>query len=341
MISSVDFLSDSQIDVLSQALDGWNYAGRDAADLSQNAVYLMLRDLCDRRELYRSKVFCVVSHRKDDLVRFSLDLRGNLGDLFVLMFSVAVEHQLLVADGSECVEKILAMESSAEVKYADGRLDLRLISARFLVGRLVVNSFVQSANFATLRDLASNLGGLEALNAELEEKREYVNKLKNVLERYKTEITFMSLDKAFEDMRDVKLFQKNSAFVAVIFFGIGLFVPPLVDLYYGWGLSDIQKIVSLCSLELLVVYFFRLAWASVRSLEKQVLQLDLRIALCASIQGYAEYSAKIKKDSPAVFEKFESLVFSGIVADDQAIPSVFDGADQLVKIVDALKKGRS
>jgi hypothetical protein len=64
------------------------------------------------------------------------------------------------------------------------------------------------------------------------------------------------------------------------------------------------------------------------------------MALCQFIQNYAEYSKEIKTKDKSALEKFENLIFSGIVSDEQNLPSTFDGIEQLSKLADAIKGGK-
>jgi len=71
--------------------------------------------------------------------------------------------------------------------------------------------------------------------------------------------------------------------------------------------------------------------------KSQLLQIDLRKTLCRFIQHYSEYSSKLKKDDPESLNKFESLIFSGIISDEGNIPSTYDGIDQFTKFIKSLK----
>lgn len=74
-----------------------------------------------------------------------------------------------------------------------------------------------------------------------------------------------------------------------------------------------------------------------RSVQSQLLQLDLRMTLCRFIQSYAEYAAELKAKPPEGFEKFESVIFSPLVSSDDKIPNTFDGLDQLSSVVNIVK----
>jgi hypothetical protein len=45
----------------------------------------------------------------------------------------------------------------------------------------------------------------------------------------------------------------------------------------------------------------------------------------------------MKKKDAGSLDKFESIVFSGIVTEDGSLPSTFDGMDQIGKLIKAAK----
>ncbi|HEX5844062.1 MAG TPA: hypothetical protein VFY62_16425, partial [Pseudomonas sp.] len=62
-----------------------------------------------------------------------------------------------------------------------------------------------------------------------------------------------------------------------------------------------------------------------------------RKTLCRFIQSYADYSTEIKKKDAGSLDKFESIIFSGVVSDEGNIPSAYDGVEQIGKIFKSLK----
>ena len=91
------------------------------------------------------------------------------------------------------------------------------------------------------------------------------------------------------------------------------------------------------SLTVLLVYFFRISVRSTDSCKAQLLQVELRKTLCRFIQNYATYSKDIKEKNPDSLSKFESLIFSGIVSNEEKLPSTFDGIDQVANFVKAMR----
>jgi hypothetical protein len=99
----------------------------------------------------------------------------------------------------------------------------------------------------------------------------------------------------------------------------------------------VYTLPTIVAIEVILIYFFRVVLAQFRSVKAQVLQLDLRIALCQFVQSYAEYSVKVKKDDPNVLAKFEAVVFSSLVSENERIPSTFDGTEQLANLIKSVR----
>lgn len=97
------------------------------------------------------------------------------------------------------------------------------------------------------------------------------------------------------------------------------------------------KLLPLLTLEIIVLYFFRIVLAQYRSVKAQILQLDLRMALCQFIESYTKHMVEMKKDAPDVLQKFESLIFSGLMTDGEKIPSVLDGTEQLANLIRSIQ----
>lgn len=122
--------------------------------------------------------------------------------------------------------------------------------------------------------------------------------------------------------------------------------PPTIQIAYVLSHLDtieskkgllLYTLPTILAIEVILVYFFRVVLAQFRSVKAQVLQLDIRIALCQFVQSYAEYSVKVKKDDPSVLAKFEAIVFSSLVPENESIPSTFDGAEQLANLIKSIR----
>ena len=45
----------------------------------------------------------------------------------------------------------------------------------------------------------------------------------------------------------------------------------------------------------------------------------------------------MKKQDSSALEKFESLIFSGVVSDPEKLPSTFDGVEQIGNLIKSIK----
>ena len=80
--------------------------------------------------------------------------------------------------------------------------------------------------------------------------------------------------------------------------------------------------------ELLLIYLFRVVLVHFNAAQIQMLQLEVRMAACGFIDEYVKFR---KENGDPDLSKFEALIFGGIVADHDKVPSTFDGLEQMVK----------
>ncbi|TOP14721.1 hypothetical protein CGH22_22460, partial [Vibrio parahaemolyticus] len=105
----------------------------------------------------------------------------------------------------------------------------------------------------------------------------------------------------------------------------------------GFQVAELLKLIPLISMELILIYFFRIILMNYRSTKAQIMQIELRQTLCQFIQSYAEYASEIKSKDATSLEKFENLIFSGILSDPEKLPSTFDGLEQIGKLLKNVK----
>lgn len=99
-------------------------------------------------------------------------------------------------------------------------------------------------------------------------------------------------------------------------------------------LFDLLPIISFAAI---LLYFFRVLLFNYKSVCAQVLQIELRMTLCRFIQHYSEHAAEIKKNSGVTLDRFESVIFSGLVNNDSDLPATFDGVEQLASLFKTMK----
>jgi hypothetical protein len=156
------------------------------------------------------------------------------------------------------------------------------------------------------------------------------------------------LVKGFEAMVSAKQAERKRTFVALLSLGVLMLTP--VCLQLGWAVFNSEAIEDLrttllymlpavIGLELILLYFFRVVLLNYRGLQTQLLQLDLRVALCQFVQSYSEYSTKIKKADPGALERFEAVVFNNVISDGEKVPATFDGLEHVANLVKSVRGG--
>jgi len=220
----------------------------------------------------------------------------------------------------------------------------------YLMPARIIKLFLQDENVDFFRKFESKIveaGKLKSSwDEDLKKKSDQVDSLKNRLDEYKTGFNFVGLEKGFSNLLIKKKRESFWFKVGISLFGFSLIAIPISFVFGvlcfkaggGGSIDPVVVLPSAISIEFVFIYFFRIALSGHKSVKAQIIQLELRSTLCQFIQSYSEYSSKIKKDDASALEKFENLIFSGIVSDPEKLPSTFDGLDQLGGLIKSLKK---
>ncbi|WGE59177.1 hypothetical protein [Actinobacillus equuli] len=188
-----------------------------------------------------------------------------------------------------------------------------------------------------------------SLSAFINEKEEKVKLLAKQLEEQKTAFNFVGLSKGFEKLLSQKRWSKWTSFGIMSVFCVLLIALPIViigerffnwfaEYNIEWSKIGWEQMLPILGLELVFIYFFRVALTHYNSIQTQIMQLELRQSLCQFIQSYADYAKEIKEKDGASLEKFENLIFSSILSTPDKVPSTFDGLEQLSNFIKEFKK---
>lgn len=189
------------------------------------------------------------------------------------------------------------------------------------------------------KEISGDLGSVE----------ERINGYRSELEKLASEYNFVGLSDAFRRLLDQKNKDKNSfrnalfvmGFIAILI--LSALLTPIRQVLgleiLDWGPSSASKLVGLVGVELLVLYFFRIALKGYMIARNQVTNLQLRLALCAFIEGYLDFAKKAASSNQgAAISGFESLIFSDLPVDENHVPSTFDGIDHIVGALNLIKR---
>ncbi|WP_257219898.1 hypothetical protein [Acinetobacter sp. YH12239] len=192
------------------------------------------------------------------------------------------------------------------------------------------------------------LDKIEDWENTLQTKQNAVTELESRLETSKQTYDFVLLNAGFKSLydqkkRDLKDPTSNYKWI----FRFILIIPILEILFFSCLIArEIEinsatiwyMLIPSISLILFLFYFYRINLQEARSIKSQMMQLELRMALCQFIHNYAEDSEKLHAKNKAGFEKFENIIFSPLVSSDEKIPTTFDGMEQLAKLVSEFRK---
>lgn len=173
----------------------------------------------------------------------------------------------------------------------------------------------------------------------MDSQKSEVQKLADALKEQKYDYTFVLLNDGFARLEAKKSAETATLRRILIAFGASLMLIPLgafllrLSDYSDWGMF-----LSLTSAEIVLIYLFRIILLNYKAAKSQVIQLELRMALCQFVQNYAEYAGDVKNKD--VLHKFENIIFSEIIPNPEGLPGAFDGIKQITNLLkDAPKKG--
>lgn len=237
-------------------------------------------------------------------------------------------------------EKII-LTCQADLNYIRHHLDTDILN--FYLEREGFYNFQQTAKNAENNTKALQ-ANVEKINLELTKIEEKLKKSQDELDNYRQGINFVLLNKGFSHLLKKKENSKSCMFLLLFFTGFSIMIMPFCKIISekNWAGITWQELLVGISLEFVLIYFFRVILNQYRANETQIMQLELRQTLCQFIEDYIKFSRKNKvndngeKDTDAL-DKFENLIFSSILSNDNNIPSTFDGMEQVTQLIKELK----
>lgn len=267
-----------------------------------------------------------------------LELLAAYAYRFVLEMQVTLENNLPdeLAIGAHAMR-------SAELSYpASGQMEF----AQYSMLIAVLKKYLHHEDLVAIKGLPNLLERAERIKREAEEgidkRANKVSRLEGALDKIKIGADFVELGRGFASLRFRKSFERHFNFMCLLFLACLLIFPAAAKIYvYYAGVSipeiDLYTALSMAGLELLFIFFFRVALHNFRAVKAQILQLDLRIAILQFIQSYTKFARDQKGEGSVSLEKFEQLIFSGLVSGESDLPSTFDGLEGIAKIVEKIK----
>ncbi len=279
-------------------------------------------------ELTKEKIDDIFSMCFRFLFELYLSMKNNL----------AIEYERARKFAFESVDSF-EQNAKEQIEYAIRDMPINIFKS-------IVNSeSIQSIkNFNETSHVADKKR--EEWEKELSEREIRVKALKEALSSYESGFNFVGLFDGFNELSTEKKLERDNLLFWLKVLG-GLVVTPLIAemlVLYNY-LGDLDKVKTILSLSIIptislvaiFIYYFRVILFNYKATKSQLLQIELRKTLCKFIQNYSEYSAEIKEKDKGALEKFENIIFSGIVSDNEKLPTTFDGVEQLGKLIKSAK----
>ncbi|WP_156774566.1 hypothetical protein [Edwardsiella hoshinae] len=191
-------------------------------------------------------------------------------------------------------------------------------------------------------------GKILAAREHIESDNKNIDRLKEIISNYRSEFNFVGLSQAFEKIRKIKRRGFIYATLCYIVLGVAMLAAPVgafwlhltTPSFFSQGLSGLLSLLPLATIELIFFYFFRLSYIEVKSLKIQILQIDVRLSLCAFIHSYMDFRKMNGGDISELLKCFDTMIFSPIQANEGNIPSMFDGSEAIANFLSKVVTGK-
>lgn len=274
--------------------------------------------------------------------------RGSMEErdlLFSTSYRILIEYQLASIKNLPS-DMLSVMDRVHDYDY-DGAIfgQIRYAEHQMIIN--ILQRYLHHPNMDKLKSLPEAIERSERervqAEADLGEREARVVELKKKLDTYKTAFNFVGLYDGFKNLRSRKGFEAALGLLGLFLLGGVMLLPFIFKFYFTVRpVADLQFdtafYISLAGFELVLAFFFRVSLHNYRSIKAQLIQIDLRMTLCQFVQDYADYAKVVTKDSPQLLDRFDQLIFSGIVNSEAAIPSTFDGMEKLAELVGKIRK---
>ncbi len=270
-----------------------------------------------------------------------------IDEIYFISYRFLCEYDFFVGTGKELVYELRSIKERIQndKDQMSDYIRSQIIYASYTMPANIIKEFVNDSNIGAFKDFEQKKVEAENLkkkwDKEIQNKKADVDALKDNLETYKIGFNFVGLNNGFLNLANKKAKEAFWLFLSLIgmgtcILGVLIFVFVFITIK-GKNIDYLISILPIISIEIILIYFFRIILLNHRSVKAQIIQLELRQALCQFIQSYADYSSKIKTKDANALEKFENLIFSGIVSNPEKLPSTFDGVEQVSEFMKNIK----
>lgn len=355
------FENKNNLDILRNAiqfLDQYNFEN-DSIESQVEKILSIINSIASSSSEWDKKCNFNINSVGDSYIDYLVKTNSNnitdeiVNNLYVLSYRFLLEYNFSSDNGLSVRFKNILANIEEDIKSEDINPTLKseLVYAAYIMPSRIIQSIMQSDKINDFKEFSKThqraISEQASWKKYIDEQREKVEKLKDTLKKYEDSYNFTGLYDGFNDLRKSKITEKRYSVFFLFSLAILIIIIPVLEVCYIYDnkgeISELKDSIMLsffpvATIEILLIYFFRVFLHNFKSIKSQLLQIDLRRTLCQFIQSYTEYSADVKEKGDTSLEKFENIIFSGIVASDDDLPSTYDGINQLTNILNKINK---
>ncbi|MCG9078969.1 hypothetical protein [Laribacter hongkongensis] len=278
-------------------------------------------------KIYNERLFTAAALLFEILINYYM---ANIGDTDRLAFP------------QEVIEKLATFEAHAtQVPYLNTLINRAKLFS-FQHGPIALKD-INNIISENQEKLSQQVDRANTAHNDLKIEEATINELTKKIKGLKSEFNFVGLSHGFTKIYKKKKDENNAIIGVLGIIALAMISIP-VGMYFfnnsqnqdAYSINYLIHITPLFTIEVILLYFFRVILHQLNNVKAVLLQVDQRLNLCQFFESYIEYAEK-QKDNKERFEKFESLIFSGLLMDQSQLPSTFDGLDNLSKLIGSIK----
>lgn len=189
-------------------------------------------------------------------------------------------------------------------------------------------------------DIHENMLSLDQKLDDVSKKEKILRTIKEYNEQEIAKNNFNLLSSGFASILEEKKTKLTDLSRLLIGFGtLILLIPILIicaDLFHWKILFYPSSIIALTTIELFIIYYFKIFLHNYNEVKEQILQIDNKQALLGFISNYLKFK-DMNSITDSSIERLEEIIFSRISPDIKQSPTAPDLASMIDKIIKAIK----
>ncbi|MDX4062202.1 hypothetical protein Q6A90_07445 [Aliarcobacter skirrowii] len=189
-------------------------------------------------------------------------------------------------------------------------------------------------------DVHENMVSLDQKLEDVSKKEKILKSIKEYNEQEIAKNNFNLLSSGFASILGEK--KTKLAILSWLLIGFGLLIlliPTLIicaELFHWKILFYSSSIIALTTIELFIIYYFKIFLHNYNEVKEQILQIDNKQALLGFISNYLKFK-DMNSITDSSIERLEEIIFSRISPDIKQSPTAPDFASIIDKIIKAIK----